>query len=294
MLVTWKYRPRNTLIQRLDPRTRFILLGCMVIALTQFWDLRVVFPLFLFSFVMFLLARIEWKDVKRAVLFILIFATLLVTINTILGARGGPLSVRNDTSPYLWQTAFTVPLVNWQLNIGITVARFMFILSQYLRFLGMAFLAIPIPYTLDPELYGASFRQLGLPDKPSYSIDLAFRLVPTLARDFNITVDAQRARGYELEKISGGVFQRLRRLAPVIVPVVIQAIVDGEEIVDAMELRAFGVGKRTWIRQLHYNPIDYIFITVGVIILVFAIAFSIGGIFTDIWIPAFILQLAGS
>jgi energy-coupling factor transport system permease protein len=293
MLVTWKYRPRDTIIQRLDPRARFIMLAAMVIAFTQFWDLRVVFPLFLFSLSMFLLSRIEWKDVKRAVLFIVVFATLLVIINTILGARGGPPSVRNDQSPELWGFSFIVPGVGWQSGISITAARVTFILSQYMRFLGMAFLAIPIPYTLDPQLYGATFKQMGLPDKPAYSVDLAFRMVPSLARDFNITIDAQRARGYELDKIRGGIFERLRRLAPIIVPVVIQSIVDGEEIIDAMELRGFGVGKRTWIRTLQFQPFDYLFIVLAGVIFITAIICSFAGIFTDIWIPPFLYQLAG-
>jgi energy-coupling factor transport system permease protein len=290
MLVTWRFRPRNTFIQSLDPRARFIMLACMVIAFTQLWDLRIILPLFLFTLTLFISARLEWQDIKRPVILITIFALVLVIINTILGARGGPPSVRADVSSTLWQVGpVTVPGLNWQLGFDLTAARFTFIISQLVRFLGMAFLAIPIPYTLDPELYGVTFRQLGLPDKPAYSVDLAFRLVPTLARDFNVTIDAQRARGYELDKIKGGLFERLRRLAPVLVPVVIQSIVDGEEIVDAMELRGFGVNARTWSRQLHYRPRDYAFIAVGLIILVTAIVFSFMSLFTDIWIPPFLV-----
>ncbi|MBM4424104.1 MAG: energy-coupling factor transporter transmembrane protein EcfT [Chloroflexi bacterium] len=292
MLVTWKYRPRDTFIQRLDPRTRIIMLACMVVAFTVFWDLRVVLPLAALSFALFGLARIEWRDVKRAVLFISAFAIILVIVNAILGARGAPPSVRADVSPVVWQSPEIV-IGSWHWAFRITAARIMFMISQLLRFLGMAFMAIPIPYTLDPELYGATFRQLGVPDKPSYSIDLAFRLVPTLARDFGITIDAQRARGYELDKVKGGLFERIRRLAPIIVPVVIQSIVDGEEIIDAMELRGFGVGKRTWTRHLHYRPVDYAIIAVG---LVFAVVCTLMGLLqiaADVWLPPLLLSLAG-
>jgi energy-coupling factor transport system permease protein len=293
MLVTWKYRPRDTFIQRLDPRARLIFLACMVIAFTQLWDLRIVLPLFGVAFGLYLLARIEWRDVRRAWTFILIFVSLIVTLNTALSGRGGPESIRNDQSPTLWQTpTFVVPGVGWEIGLEITVARAVFTVSQFIRMLGMAILAIPIPYTFDPGIYGTTFRHMGLPDKASYSIDLAFRLVPTLGRDFGVTLDAQRARGYELEQFRGGLFERLRRLAPLVVPVVIHAILSGEEIVDAMDLRAFGTHPRTWTRQLKFRPTDYVFVAVGLVILVGAIILSVMGV-TDMWIPDFLYRLAG-
>ena len=51
MLVTWKYRPRNTFIQRLDPRTRLIFFVCVILALTvpDIWDIRIILPLFAVS-----------------------------------------------------------------------------------------------------------------------------------------------------------------------------------------------------------------------------------------------------
>ena len=49
MLVSWKYRPRNTIIQRLDPRSRLIFLACIILGITipNIWDFRIIFPLFL-------------------------------------------------------------------------------------------------------------------------------------------------------------------------------------------------------------------------------------------------------
>ncbi|MGQ0601595.1 MAG: energy-coupling factor transporter transmembrane component T family protein, partial [Anaerolineales bacterium] len=259
MLVNWKYRPRNTFIQRLDPRARLAMLAAMIIAFTQLWDMRVVLPLFSFALLLYLLARIEWKDVRRPWLFILFFVGLIVVVNTILGARGGPPSVRNDQSELLWQWAFTVPGVGWNINLGMTVNRMIFLPSQFMRMIGMSLMAIPIPFTFAPTVYGVAFRQIGLSDKVAYSIDLAFRLVPTLGRDFNTTLDAQRARGYELERLRGGLFERLRKLAPLLVPVVVHAIVGGEEIIDAMDLRAFGTRARTWSQRLKYAWRDYAF-----------------------------------
>lgn len=294
MLVTWKYRPRNTFIQRLDPRARIIMLVCLIVAITQFWDLRFVLPLFLLSLTLYLLARIDWKDVKRAWYFIVAFVLFIVGLNALLSGRGGPTSVLNDQSPILWQSAaLIVPVTGWTIAIKLTVAKTAFALTQITRMLSMAILAIPIPYTLDPSLYGTTFRRMGLPDKVSYSIDLAFRLIPTLARDFMLTFDAQRARGFELERTRGGIFQRLRLLAPLIVPVIIHAIVGGEEIIDAMDLRAFGTQPRTWTRPLRYHLRDYLFIAFGVGLAVASLILGIGFKFGELWIPPWLYQLAG-
>ncbi len=295
MLVNWKYRPRNTIIQRLDPRARLAFMACMIIAITTLWDLRIVIPLFVIAMTLYLLARIEWQDVKRAWFFILTLVSIIVTINLFLGARGGPPSVRNDQSPYLFQLAtFTVPGVGWTFNIGLTVNKLMFVISQFLRMMTMAIMGIPIPYTLDPSLYGATFKHMRLPDKVAYSIDLAFRLVPSYGRDFALTVDAQRARGYEVEHLKGGLFERIRRLAPLIVPVVVHAIIAGDEIIDAMELRAFGTHPRTWSRVLHFETRDYVLMVLGLVILAGSIVMGVAQIGADIWVPPFLYELVGA
>ena len=111
-------------------------------------------------------------------------------------------------------------------------------------------MTIMIPYSLNPALYGITFKGLGMPDKFAYAMDLTMRFIPTFGRDFQLTMDAQRARGYELEKISGGLIEQVRKMGPIFVPVIIHAIIGSEDIIDAMDLRAFGVGPRTWIDVL--------------------------------------------
>lgn len=53
-----------------------------------------------------------------------------------------------------------------------------------------------------------------------------------------------------------------------IIPVTMQATVTGEDVIDAMDLRAFDTNKRTWIKELHYAPRDYVMLGPGVIIFV--------------------------
>ena len=295
MLVAWKYRPRDTFIQRLDPRARLTFLACIILAVSgaQVWDFRLLLPLFILSLVLYLLARIEWRDVWRAWAFILFLVLFIVGINGLLAGRGGPTAVLQDQSAVLFRSpTLYIPLTPWSITITITVVRSFFAITQIVRMLTMAILAIPIPYTMDPSIYGVAFRRMGLPDKASFTMDLAFRFIPTLGRDFLITVDAQRARGYEVESAKGGIINRLRRLAPLIVPVTMSAIVTGEEVIDAMDLRAFGVRPRTWYRQLHFQLRDYLFVALGVAILATYIAVRIMG-YGQFWVPEWWYRLAG-
>jgi energy-coupling factor transport system permease protein len=287
MLVTWKYRKRDTFIQRLDPRTRLIFMACVIFGLSfaEIWDFRLIFPIFLLVLTLYFLARIEWKDIKRTWIFIIILVVFIVGLNGMLSGRGGPSQVFREYSPVL----FKFPFPAW--GVDVTVAKAWFAITQMTRMLTMAILAIPLPYTMDPNIYGVTFRRMGVSDKISFTMDLAFRFLPTFARDFTITVDAQRARGYEMETLKGGIISRLRKLAPLIVPVTMQSTVTGEEVIDAMDLRAFGTLPRTWLKQLHYERRDFVMIAVGVLLFVTCLIFRFGFGFGDLWIPGFMYNL---
>ncbi len=295
MLATWKYRKRDTFIQRLDPRTRLIYMACVIfgLSLAGIWDLRIILPIFLISLTLYFLAKIEWKDIRRTWIFILILVVLIVGINALLSGRGGPTSLLQMTSPTLFEFSLKVPGTEWGFSIPITVARAWFAIVQMTRMLAMAILAITIPYTMDPNVYGVTFRRLGVSDKVSFSMDLAFRFLPTFTRDFATTVDAQRARGYELESLKGGLFSRIQRLAPLIVPVTMQSTVTGEEVIDAMDLRAFGTAPRTWLKELRYGPKDTFLIGLGILILVGCFVLRYGFGIGEFWIPSFMYALAG-
>lgn len=292
MLATFKYRLRNTFIQRLDPRTRFIFMVCIILALTipEIWDYRIVFPLFVLSLTQFLMARIEWQDVRRTLLYMFILVFFIVGLNGVLSGRGGPSSVLNDASPVVFQVPFVVPGADGDWQVPVTISKLWFALSQILRMTCMALLAITIPYTVDPNIYGTAFKQMGMSDKVSFTMDLAFRFLPTFTRDFEITIDAQRARGYEMEKLKGGLAAKIRKLAPLIIPVTMQSTVTGEEVIDAMDLRAFGTAPRTWLKDLKYAPRDYFVIGFGVAVFIFCCVskwvFGVGGFF----VPEFFTQ----
>ncbi|MEW5938728.1 MAG: hypothetical protein AB1750_03630, partial [Chloroflexota bacterium] len=59
-----------------------------------------------------------------------------------------------------------------------------------------------------------------------------------------------------------------------------------------MDLRAFGVGPRTWLQVLTYRRRDRVLIWIGVAVLVVSIVVSILG-FGQFWVPPGLLSLVG-
>lgn len=289
MLVTWRYRPRGSVIEKLDPRARWIFSFLVMLALTQFWDIRILLCLLALVLVQYVLARVTWAETRRAWTFVFILVFGIVALNTLFTGRGGTAEVLHG-GHVLWRVEFRV--LGLSIHPTITVERVWFAASQVVRMLAISGLFLIVPYTMDPRYYGVTFRRMGLPDRFAFSMDLAFRFVPTLARDFSVTLDAQRARGYEVEKLEGGLIAQIRKMAPLVVPVTMNAILSGEDITNAMDLRCFGVRERTWIHDLHYRPPDYVLIGMSVLIFVGTLVLRYGLHIGSFWLPAWALTWA--
>ncbi|MGC9399367.1 MAG: energy-coupling factor transporter transmembrane component T family protein [Anaerolineae bacterium] len=290
MLVTWRYRPRGSLLETFDPRARWFFSFLILFSIIQFWDVR--FLAFFFVIVMgqYALGRLTWGETRRAWIFLLIFIVGIVALNSIFTGRGGPEDVLRG-GHVLWRMEWEVLGLN--VHPTITVERVWFAFSQILRMFSISVLFLIVPYTMDPCLYGVTFRGMGIPDRFAFSMDLAFRFVPTLARDFNATLDAQRARGYEVDRLRGGLFAQIRKMAPVVVPVTMNAILSGEDITNAMDLRCFGLRKRTWVQRLTYRRRDYLLMGFGILIFALALVCNVVLDLGDFWVPAWALTWAG-
>jgi energy-coupling factor transport system permease protein len=75
------------------------------------------------------------------------------------------------------------------------------------------------------------------------------------------------------------------------VPSVINALVGAEDTIDAMDLRGFGTGKRTWLKHLVYDRADRLVIGISgpipdLTVLGFTTAIS------EIWVPQILIDLA--
>lgn len=282
MLSTWDYQPRDTLIEKLDPRARLIAYLCFLVSVLLLWDARILLLFAALAVGVTALSRAPWKSLRRAWALIGPFILLYAGLAMLTGRAGlGP----SPADRILFSAQADTTILGWRPALSISLEQVFYGLSQLARIFSIASLTILIPFTFDPALYGITFRKLGLPDKLAFIMDLTMRFAPSLKRDFAQTLDAQRARGYELDSRRGSLTQRIRRVAPLLVPVVIHSIVAGEEVTDAMDLRAFGAGRRTWLRELAYGPHDYVVIAGSVALLVASALASAAG-FGQVWTPA--------
>src|SRR5512143_1504543 len=290
MLVAWRFRERpRSLIQWFDPRAWIIFYLCFLFSTLAFWDVRFLLPFFAISLIVLFTSGVTWHEVRRAFLFIIGFVFFFALL-TFLTGRGGTELYKQEHLIRQLKAGFTI--LGWRPTLDITVERAFFGVTQFVRVFSIAIMTILIPYSLNPALYGITFKGLGLPDNIAYAMDLTMRFIPTFGRDFQLTMDAQRARGYELEKIRGGLIEQLRKPGPLMVPVTIHAIIGSEDIIDAMDLRAFGVGPRTWLQVLTYQRHDRILIGIGILIIIAALALGFAG-YGKFWVPPALLKLAG-
>jgi energy-coupling factor transport system permease protein len=292
MLITWGYRTRCSTMEKIDPRARWIFSLVFLFSITMFWDARFLVFFFILGFTWYSLAKVKWEEARRAWLFVSMILFTMIVVNTII-TGGGAGGIVPPGGHLVWPQGVTLPITGWTVHFGLTYERLWFALCQLLRILPISAVFIVIPFSMDPRLYGVTFRGLGLPDKVAYTMELAFRYVPTLARDFNTTMDAQKARGYELERMGGSLFQQLARIAPLLVPVTMNSILTGEDVTNAMDLRCFGTQPRTWLIKLVYQRFDYAWNVFSVVLIVVSLVLTVivgvGG-FT---VPNWFLSLAG-
>jgi energy-coupling factor transport system permease protein len=269
MLINFPYINRDTPIHRLDPRTKFVLLFALGFAVAQTSNFWVIFAGLIGAAFYYSQAHLKWAETKRAWYLIIALNVMIIFVNYFLS--GGAVVQGVDLTHQ--HILFTLPFLGLKREfpfLGLdplvfSVESITFMITQGMRNFSIALLAVAIPYTTNPGHIGIAFKGLGLPDKFAYAIDLSFRFLPTVARDFGTTLDAQRARGFEIDKLQGGIFSKIARLAPMVVPVVIGSVVGAEDIISAMELRCFGVGKRSWLVKLHATPIDRVLITLTIV-----------------------------
>ena len=278
-----RYLGRRAWLARRDPRVLLLVIFFFVFTVIQMWDLRVVLFLDLVAYAYYRQASIPWAAVRRQWAFVLFFVGLLVIFNTLM--TGGEVP---NIPPDELDVFFYIPI----LGTPVSAQSLTYAGTQLLRFAAMTLVGFPIAYAMAPDAFGISFRRLGVPDKFAFAIDLTFRFLPSLANDMQTTVDAQRVRGHDWQEARGGPIARLRNTMPVVVPSVINALVGAEDTIDAMDLRGFGTGKRTWLKHLVYDRSDKLVIAYFVV--QFAVL-TVLGFTTDIsqiWVPPFLIDLA--
>jgi energy-coupling factor transport system permease protein len=122
--------------------------------------------------------------------------------------------------------------------------------------------------TTSPDHLGLALEQTRVPYEFAFAFTTAVRFVPVLAEEAQTIMDAQKARGLELEK--GGILKRIRNYVPVLIPLIVSAIRRSLELAEAMESRAWGATKKRtnlYALKLHRGDFALLAITIGVLVI---------------------------
>jgi energy-coupling factor transport system permease protein len=280
-----RYLGRGSWLARRDPRVLILVIVFFIFTVLQVWDGRVVFALLLVSIGYYRLANIPWRQIRRNWTVVFVFIGFLVTVNTIIAGGDVEGIPPGDLHVLFYMPLFGTPISAESLSLAVT---------QLMRYLAMATIGFPLAFAVAPADFGVAFHRLGVPEKFAYGIDLTFRFLPSLAADLQTTADAQRIRGFDWSEGAKGYLGRLRNSVPVVVPTVVNAIAGAEDTIDAMDLRGFGTSRRTWLRHLAYERLDWLVIAAFATLLVVITILGYLDITSVLWTPQWLIDLAPS
>jgi energy-coupling factor transport system permease protein len=120
--------------------------------------------------------------------------------------------------------------------------------------------------TTSPDHLGLALEQTHVPYEFVFAFTTAIRFVPVLAEEAQTIMDAQKARGLELEK--GNFLKRIRNYIPILIPLIVSAIRRSLELAEAMESRAWGATKKRtnlYVLRMHRGDFALIAITIAIL-----------------------------
>lgn len=235
----FRFRHVTSPIHRLDPRVKFLyVLAMFIVAVifTQFLPLVVLFFLQL-PFVFVAGVKREWLRSLRGALFLV---TMIFAFNFVIG--------------FFYRTYPTgAALLEYSLAMAL---RFLVLVESFSVFF----------LTTSPDHLSLALEQSRVPYEFTFAFTTAVRFVPVLAEEAQTIMDAQKARGLELER--GNFLKRVRNYIPILIPLIVSAIRRSLELAEAMESRAWGAtNKRTNLYTLKMKLGDYVLIVLSILLL---------------------------
>ena len=247
-----QYFPGNTIVHRLDPRTKLLATVLDIIAI-------------------FL--------AKSPIAYGVLILTLIVSVRI---SKVGARALFRGLKPLLFIIAFTAVL-NLFYTPGTVIAQFWIFhvtregaitaIAMMLRISLLIMGTFLLTYTTSPisltdglERLLNGLKRFRVPvHELAMMMSIALRLIHTLIEETDKIMSAQKARGADFE--SGNLMQKAKALIPILVPLFISAFRRADELAVAMECRCYHGGEgRTKLHVLKYERRDYIALVLGVLV----------------------------
>ena len=244
-----QYFPGDTIVHRLDPRTKLIWVILYIVALFCAKSYVSYALVAVVLILMLCLSRIRLGVIVKGLKPLLIIIILTGLLN-LFYTQGTPLVS-------FW--IFTITREGIR-NAVFMIARIvMLIFGTFL----LTYTTSPIALTDALEILLGPLKRVGLPvHELAMMMCIALRFIPTLISETDKIISAQKARGADFE--SGNLLRRAKALIPILVPLFISAFRRADELAVAMEARCYRGGEgRTRMKQLVMQLRDYIALALG-------------------------------
>ena len=238
--------PGDSLVHRFDPRLKLVLTIAYIVLLFAASNPLGLALSILFLAAMYKLAKIPGKMILKSLKPILPIVIFTALLNLFFVSGEGE------------------PLVHiWFLTIYAEGVRYAVLMAVRVRALiaGTSLLT----YTTSPIVLTDAIEQLLKPlgklhfpvHELAMMMSIALRFIPTLIEETDKIMNAQKARGAQLD--TGKMTDRVKALVPVLIPLFISAFRRADELAMAMECRCYRGGDgRTRLKVLRCEKQDYI------------------------------------
>lgn len=237
-----QFFPGDSIVHRLDPRTKLILTLVYIVALFAAKGYY-SYGLMLFVLVtVILLSKIKIGTILKS-LKPLVFILLLTFILNMLFTGG---------TPVLRFWVITITYEGIKTAVMMIVRLIMLIIGSFL----LTYTTSPIALTDGLENLMNPLKKIKVPvHELAMMMSIALRLIPTLIEETDKIISAQKARGADFE--SGNLIRRAKALLPILVPLFISAFRRADELAVAMESRCYHGGEgRTRMKRLRMGGKD--------------------------------------
>lgn len=254
-----QYLPTGSALHALDPRVKLLAGLLLVVAVTATSSLAGLALALALVVGGFAVARVPVKYALSGIKPMVPFLVLLALLQML------AIPQNDQNTVVLWRWAF----------VTLTVRDFVAAALLFLKFavLVWGFSLVSFTTTTTELTHGTEhllrpLQRLRLPAHEfALMVNIAFRFVPLLATETERLMKAQASRGADF---GGGrrlnFVQRMRRLLPLLVPLILSSLRRAEDLVLAMEARCYTGGRgRTHLIHLHADQKD-VLILAGILV----------------------------
>ena len=246
-----QFFPGNTIVHRLDPRTKLILVFLYIVALFQANGWVGCGVVTAVTALCMLLSHIKPKNIFKGLKPMLFIIVLTALLN-------------------IFYTEGREIIPGWHMTWEGLARSVQMILRIVLLITGtflLTYTTSPIALTDGLELLLNPLKKLKVPvHEMTIMMSMALRFIPTLIEETDKIMSAQKARGADFE--TGRLTERAKALLPILVPLFVSAFRRADELAVAMESRCYHGGEgRTRMKVLRLETRDWIALVLGVLFL---------------------------